>query len=334
MSEDAPSKSKEKKALRDAERQKQRTNKKRKHTETETADGDGEVPVTTAEGSSVPQNVNDGIPTTDAPAVKAPKSKKRKLKEEEAPAGTVTADVSVPATAGAPVDSTAPKPKKRRKTKPDATNKAAPDVAEGTAQLSEPAKEPAKTRNDKFVVFIGNLPYNTTDASLQTHFQKLMPFTLRHRTDPKTKKSKGFAFIEFQAFDRMKTCLKLFHHSMFDPAELDKAATNTSSSDGRRILKGGRQINVELTAGGGGKNEGRMEKIKVKNVRLEEQRERRRELEAKEKAKEEAKGGPAKEQTKGGPAKKKQGGKRDEGQDASADAATGMHPSRLARLNV
>lgn len=29
-------------------------------------------------------------------------------------------------------------------------------------------------------------------------------------------KSKGYAFLEFDGYDHMKTCLKLFHHSMFD----------------------------------------------------------------------------------------------------------------------
>jgi nucleolar protein 6 len=43
-------------------------------------------------------------------------------------------------------------------------------------------------------------------------------------------KSKGIAFVEFEGYDHMKTCLKLFHHSMFD--------------DG---LSPARKINVELT---------------------------------------------------------------------------------------
>lgn len=29
-------------------------------------------------------------------------------------------------------------------------------------------------------------------------------------------KSKGYAFLEFDGYDHMKTCLKLFHHSNFD----------------------------------------------------------------------------------------------------------------------
>lgn len=56
----------------------------------------------------------------------------------------------------------------------------------------------------------------------------------------------------------MKTCLKLFHHSNFD--------------DG---LSAPRKINVELTAGGGGKTKHRTEKIEEKNQKLNEQRIRR-----------------------------------------------------------
>lgn len=43
-------------------------------------------------------------------------------------------------------------------------------------------------------------------------------------------KARGFAFLEFEAYDRMKTCLKLYHHSSFD--------------DGKSPA---RRINVELT---------------------------------------------------------------------------------------
>lgn len=46
----------------------------------------------------------------------------------------------------------------------------------------------------------------------------------------KPTKSRGIAFIEFEGYDTMKTCLKLMHHSEFD--------------DGNSAP---RKINVELT---------------------------------------------------------------------------------------
>jgi len=64
----------------------------------------------------------------------------------------------------------------------------------------------------------------------------------------------------------MKTCLKLFHHSMFD--------------DG---LSAPRKINVELTAGGGGNTKDRRAKIEGKNQKLNEERFRR--IQEEEKAK-------------------------------------------------
>ncbi|KAI9706548.1 MAG: hypothetical protein M1836_003555 [Candelina mexicana] len=110
----------------------------------------------------------------------------------------------------------------------------------------------------KFIVFIGNLPFTATTESVTKHFAKLKPVSVRHRTHKETGRSKGFAFLEFDGYDRMKTCLKLYHHSDFN--------------DG---ISPARQINVELTAGGGGsKSEERRSKLKTKNEKLNEQRKR------------------------------------------------------------
>ncbi|KAK0529702.1 hypothetical protein OC834_003590 [Tilletia horrida] len=61
--------------------------------------------------------------------------------------------------------------------------------------------------------------------------------------------SRGCAFLEFTTAQALQKALR-FHHTQF----------------------GGRQINVELTAGGGGKSAGRTEKIKAKNSELETER--------------------------------------------------------------
>lgn len=188
----------------------------------------------------------------------------------------------------------------------------------GDAQDNEAQEKPSKSR---FIVFVGNLPFTTTDASLQAHFKKLVPFSLRHRTDPKTKKSKGFAFLEFENYDRMKTCLQLYHHSMFDPE--DKENGGSGKGNGKRA----RKINVELTAGGGGKASGRKEKIKAKNERLDEQRKRRNEARKKaedRKEKKEAMKKPAGDEE----------GTAEAPEAAPSDSLGGMHPSRLARLNA
>ena len=62
-------------------------------------------------------------------------------------------------------------------------------------------------------------------------------------------KSKGYAFLEFTEKKSLQQALRL-HHS-----ELE-----------------GRKINVELTAGGGGKSEHRLKKLQERNKGLHEQR--------------------------------------------------------------
>lgn len=146
----------------------------------------------------------------------------------------------------------------------------------------------------------GNLPYTTTTKALEEHFKKLEPISVRHVTKKETGKSKGFAFLEFDRFDHMKTCLKLYHHTMFDDG--------TSPA---------RKINVELTAGGGGsKSTVRKEKIKEKNAKLTEERKRRMLEEQKQKLAKEKKAAAA------------------ESADNPPEPSLpgGIHPSRLSRV--
>lgn len=81
------------------------------------------------------------------------------------------------------------------------------------------------------LTFLGNLPYTANKESVAHHFRKINPISVRVATEKKhPEKCRGFAFIEFEKFDRMQTCLKLYHHSTFD--------------DGKSPA---RRINVELT---------------------------------------------------------------------------------------
>ena len=76
----------------------------------------------------------------------------------------------------------------------------------------------------------GNLPYTATDESISRHFSEINPKSIRHQKVKETGKSKGFAFLEFEENDRMKTCLKMYHQSAFED---DKSSA--------------RKLNVELT---------------------------------------------------------------------------------------
>jgi nucleolar protein 6 len=132
---------------------------------------------------------------------------------------------------------------------------------------------PQDSKPQRFIVFVGNLPYSATTAQIESHFAKLAPTSVRHRTDKATGRSKGFAFLEFAGYDKMKTCLKLYHHSVFDP----HGSTDKPGEEGSDGKKRGRRINVELTVGGGGgRSKKRKDKIKGKNLKLGAERERRR----------------------------------------------------------
>lgn len=151
------------------------------------------------------------------------------------------------------------------------------------AKNAATSKETNGAESSRFIVFVGNLPFSTTTSQIQHHFRKLAPKAIRHSTDKATGKSRGFAFLEFDEYSAMKTCLKVYHHSLFDPERTAKLPESAFDENGLEIdapeqdrKSKGRKINVELTAGGGGKGGQRTEKIKKKNEKLWEERERRK----------------------------------------------------------
>ncbi|EJD03677.1 uncharacterized protein FOMMEDRAFT_167018 [Fomitiporia mediterranea MF3/22] len=148
-------------------------------------------------------------------------------------------------------DSTA-KPKKKRKGK-------TPETDENASANSEENEKP-DTQKSRYILFVGNLKYTTSKEAIQAHFAHCDPPPIIRLLTPKptkpspsaTTKSKGCAFLEFTHRNALQQALKL-HHSTLD----------------------GRQINVELTAGGGGKSATRLEKVRVRNRGLEVQRTKR-----------------------------------------------------------
>ncbi|KAI8340272.1 hypothetical protein BC941DRAFT_419971 [Chlamydoabsidia padenii] len=151
-----------------------------------------------------------------------------------------------------------PSPNKKRKADNDTTSGIKIDVPTTTTTNDQPAKK--KTRRGKkkapegsrFIVFVGNLSYTTTKEDLETHFASAGGLvSVRLLTDKETKKPKGFAFLEFEDSRHLNKALA-FHHTYLNK----------------------RQINVELTAGGGGNTSNRTEKLKTKNERLQEERQK------------------------------------------------------------
>ncbi|KAK0208858.1 hypothetical protein DFS33DRAFT_1380344 [Desarmillaria ectypa] len=121
----------------------------------------------------------------------------------------------------------------------------------------------------RFLLFVGNcsgnLKYTTSLDTIKAHFAACDPPPSVRLLTPKTTpgkmatKSKGCAFLEFTHRNALQQALKL-HQSQLD----------------------GRLINVELTAGGGGKGETRIQKVKDRNRELHGQRKEKLEKQAKD----------------------------------------------------
>ncbi|KAL1412891.1 hypothetical protein Q8F55_000640 [Vanrija albida] len=119
-------------------------------------------------------------------------------------------------------------------------------------------KKSKKEIKQRFILFVGNLGFRTTADEVRAHFKEAagrIP-SVRLLTDKASGKSRGIAFVELATGAEMQACLRL-HETKLNQ----------------------RAINVELTAGGGGKSAARKGKIQERNARVGTQRERRAERE-------------------------------------------------------
>ena len=150
---------------------------------------------------------------------------------------------------------------------------------EDQATAAVPIKEEEEKKDDRrFIVFVGNMSFQSTAEEIAKHFfshcgekpsvrlltskgdpSKLAQLSKAKQksiakgkaSDPSAPTSKGCAFLEFETPSALQKALQ-YHHTQFQ----------------------GRNINVELTAGGGGKGTDRKEKIKKKNQNLEVERQK------------------------------------------------------------
>ncbi|OMJ65480.1 hypothetical protein SteCoe_38138 [Stentor coeruleus] len=97
---------------------------------------------------------------------------------------------------------------------------------------------------NKFIAFVGNLPYETTEEELKEFFKGLGELEIRMRYS-KEGKSKGFCFVECKDNGQFQKLLKMHH-----------------------LKLNGRKINIELSAGGGGNSKARKDKIIKKNEKI------------------------------------------------------------------
>lgn len=174
--------------------------------------------------------------------------------------------------------------------------------AAATAEGDAPPKKKRKTRRgrkgkgragsggNRFIVFVGSLPKDITSTELQSHFKTSAPDSIRVRAD------KGIAFLEFDGDKDGKHI-----QSRMDTALLQN-----------RTEIRGKRINVELTVGGGGNSENRLNKLRTKNEKFEQEYEERM---AKMRTKPSGAGAAQAANATGAPAK-------------NSSVPAGMHPDR------
>ena len=65
-------------------------------------------------------------------------------------------------------------------------------------------------------LFVGNLPYNTTEAELKEHLSAVgPPSNVYLPTDRETGKPRGFAFVEFNDGAQAQQAIRRFNNQMF-----------------------------------------------------------------------------------------------------------------------
>lgn len=211
----------------------------------------------------------------------------------------------------------------------------------------EPVKKKRKTRRGKkgkgssngvprFILFVGNLPYNTTEDELRQLFKHSKPDIIRMRKD------KGIAFVEFNESTIKSSKNKATKKDGEQDKDSKDGEDKDSKADGKQQKKEprasslrsrmdialtkhhaifkNRKINVELTAGGGGNSQARLEKIKEKNLKLDEERREKLAKSLEEQRKKRNNGGSSSSSHNTGSSV---GGEQ---------PTTGIHPSRLAMM--
>ncbi|KAF9333934.1 hypothetical protein BG006_002963 [Podila minutissima] len=195
------------------------------------------------------RKLDDSIPDVPEEDTAENAAKEEGAMKDETKAKKQKTDAKDTNTPSPTTEATADGKKKRRRGK--GSKEGETEAAAATTEGETKAAPKAKPANQKFIVFVGNLPFNITKEQLQKHFESCTNITsIRVQTDKVTGKGKGFAFLELGTAEAMQKALYF-----------------------NKTLIKERPINVELTAGGGGnKSASRKQKIAEKNEALNEER--------------------------------------------------------------
>lgn len=86
-------------------------------------------------------------------------------------------------------------------------------------------------------LFVGNLPYNATEAELKEHFSAVGPVSYIYLpTDRETGKPRGFAFVEFGDRSQAEEAIRRFNNQLFKGRPL---AVNEARAKEDRPFSGG-----------------------------------------------------------------------------------------------
>jgi RNA recognition motif-containing protein len=86
-------------------------------------------------------------------------------------------------------------------------------------------------------LFVGNLPYDATEAELRELFSAVAPLSyVSLPTDRESGRPRGFAFVEFQDRAHAEEAIRRFHNQPFKsrPLAVNEARARESSSEMRR----------------------------------------------------------------------------------------------------
>ena len=131
------------------------------------------------------------------------------------------------------------------------------EADETSAATAAKAKEP----KPRYILFVGNLPFDATTEGVEAHFAAVRPTQVRHRTEKATGRSRGFAFVEFDSHARMDACLTRYHRSEYlegheAGAVPAAAATKEAEAEAEAEAEPDAEAMQTLPAQDGGKKEG------------------------------------------------------------------------------